>query len=442
VAFLSDAANLVAGDTNGATDVFVHGLQTGVTTRVSTAMTGAEADSGSNDWDVPAVSADGAFVAFASGASNLVPGVANGQSHIYVREIKTGAMVCASVDPGGLPGNGNSFAPSLSADGRIVAFSSYASNLAAGDTDALVDVFVRNLETGQTTRVSVAPDGSAADGDSGCASLSGNGLCVAFPSNASNLVASDTNDTTDIFVRDLQAGVTTLVSVASDGSLGNGWSDYTPAISQDGSVVVFLSDASNLADLDTNEAPDVFVHDRRTGATARASVASTGAEANDASYSPSVSASGRYVTYASNASNLASGDTNGAADVFVRDMLLSKTALVSIGTDAAPGNGASGPFYPPAISADGRTVAFQSWASGLVAGDTNGAADVFARTPLFVTPAISLMDVQSALRAIGGLEALTAAQMTLWNTERSGASADVLDILDAIRLARIAAGLD
>lgn len=440
--FISDADNLVAGDTNGVNDIFVHSLQTGVTIRVSRSSSGEQANGGSIDWHAPAISADGRIVAFASTATNLVTGAANGVQQIFVHDRQTGTTACVSMDASGVPGGGASSAPSLSADGKIIAFTSYATNLAAGDPTGTVDVYIRNLETGWTARVSVAPDGSPANGDSGCSAISGNGRFVAFASNASNLVPMDINGETDIFVRDLQTGITTLVSAASDGTQGNGWSDHAPTISTDGTVVAFLSAASNLAGDDTNGVPDVYVRNLRTKLTTRASIATSNAEADDASFAPTLSASGRYVAFASNAANLSPGDANGTADVFVHDVWLSQTTLVSTGSNAAPGNGVSGAFYPPATSGDGRTVAFESWAYSLVAGDSNEVGDVFARGPLFASPALSTSDVLGGLRAVGGLDILTAVQKTRLNIENGGGSTNVLDILDAIRIARIAAGLE
>jgi Tol biopolymer transport system component len=215
-------------------------------------------------------------------------------------------------------GNDNSWDPSISADGRYVAFFSHASNLVPGDTNNTLDVFVHDRLTGQTTRVSVASDGTEGNGDSFVGSISADGRYVAFASWASNLVPGDTNGRSDIFVHDRVTGQTTRVSVASDGTEGNGDSWGCPSISADGRYVAFASWASNLVPGDTNGRSDIFVHDRVTGQTTRVSVASDGTEGNgDSWWRPSISADGRYVAFPSYASNLVPGDTNGWADIFV-----------------------------------------------------------------------------------------------------------------------------
>jgi|GEM_PF-1585857 len=221
-----------------------------------------------------------------------------------------------SVASGGTQGNGDSGCPSISADGRYVAFQSYASNLVPGDTNGTWDVFVHDRLTGQTTRVSVASDGTQGNGDSECPSISADGRYVAFASLASNLVPGDTNGTWDVFVHDRLTGQTTRVSVASGGAQGNSGS-WCPSISADGRYVAFQSYASNLVPGDTNGVLDVFVHDRLTGQTTRVSVASDGTQGDSYSFGSSISADGRYVAFSSLASNLVPGDTNDKPDIFV-----------------------------------------------------------------------------------------------------------------------------
>jgi Tol biopolymer transport system component len=285
-----------------------------------------------------------------------------------------------SVTSRGRQGNGSSFGPALSGDGRFVAFRSRASNLVPGDRNRVQDVFVRDRRTGTTTRVSVAVDGSEANGDSGGPAISADGRIVAFWSNASNLVPGDTYGRTDVFVRDLVAGTTTRVSVSSADRQANAPSRQ-PALSGDGAIVAFRSDASNLIAHDTNGTGDIFVHDRRTGETTRVSTTSRGGQPNGRSRDPALNANGRFVAFRSEASNLVPQDANRAGDIFVHDRKTEATTRISVNSRnrGAAGCGVTGCGCDPVLSADGRFVAFWSSATNLVADDTNGAWDVFVR---------------------------------------------------------------
>lgn len=320
VAFTSWADNLVEDDTNGFNDVFVHDRQTGVTQRVSVRSDGTQADSYSYYGDI---SPDGRYVAFASNATNLVSGDSNDQEDIFVHDIQTGETQRVSIASDGTQANGDSFYPSISTDGLFVAFESDASNLVSEDTNNIRDVFVHDLQTGQTERVSVAGDGTQGNNPSEGASISGDGRYVAFLSSSNNLVSEDNNGWADIFVHDRDTGGTELVSIASDGTQADYYSGGSPSISKDGCCVAFSSLASNLVPGDTNSAYDSFVHDRETGHTERVSIASDGSQANSYSGSSGISSDGRFVIFISNASNLAfceeGGDTNGWRDAFVRD---------------------------------------------------------------------------------------------------------------------------
>ena len=373
VAFHSSATNLVAGDTNGYEDIFVHDTQTGTTTRVSVASNGTEGDSPSYN---PSISSDGRYVAFESWARNLVAGDTSWEDDIFIHDTQTGTTTRVSVASNGTEADSSSYNPSISSDGRYVAFESDATNLVAGDTNGYDDIFVHDTQTGTTTRVSVASDGTEANDYSSEPSISSDGRYVAFSSDATNLVAGDTNQRDDIFIHDTQTGTTTRVSVASDGTEGDGVS-WTSSISSDGRYVAFDSRAKNLVAGDTNWKDDIFVHDTQTGTTTRVSVASDGTEADGNSYNPSISSDGRYVAFISYATNLVAGDTNGDWDVFVHDTQTGTTTRVSVASDGTEGNGTS---YALSISSDGRYVAFSSDATNLVAGDTNVMDDVF-RTP-------------------------------------------------------------
>jgi Tol biopolymer transport system component len=314
VAFQSLATNLVSGDTNGFADIFVRDLQSRQTSRVSVSSSNVQGNIESED---PAISADGNLVAFTSGASNLIGVDTNGKLDIFVHDQQSGQTKRVSVSSGGVQGNGNSRYPSISADGRFVAFQSDASNLVSGDTNGFADIFVHDRQTGQTTRASISSNGIQGNGDSGIPAMSANGRYVAFESLASNMDSGDTNGTWDVYMRDLQTGQTNLISISSSGIQGHGRSE-NPAISADGRFVAFESLSSNLVSGDTNHDRDIFVHDGRTGLTERLSISSSGYQANDLSLNASISATGNIVAFESYASNLVMGDTNGFSDAFVR----------------------------------------------------------------------------------------------------------------------------
>ncbi len=376
VVFNSDASNLVSEDSNGVTDTFVRDLKTGLTQRVSVNSKGIEGNNGS--YLSPAISADGRFVAFASDAGNLVPGDDNNWMDIFVRDLKLGVTQRVSVDSAGREANLESYWPAISSNGRFVAFVSYASNLVTGDNNGVADIFVRDLKIGTTRRVSLSSFGDESNQYSYGPSLSANGRFVAFASYANNLVENDNNGRTDVFVRDLKTGVTQRVSIDSQGVEGNGSSIGPAAMSANGRFVVFSSEAGNLVEEDNNDTFDVFLHDLKTGATQRVSLNSTGIEDNGSfgSLNPSISANGHFVAFESFASNFVEEDTNNSPDIFIRDLNKGVTQRVSVDSSGFESNGSS---YQSSISADGRFVAFGSDASNLVPGDDNGASDVFVR---------------------------------------------------------------
>jgi WD40-like Beta Propeller Repeat len=351
------------------------------TKRVSVDSSGAQATGGGSY--NPVLSAGGRFVAFESYATNLVGGDTNGQYDIFVRDLKTGKTKRVSVDSSGAEATGGaSRRPSISADGRFVAFRSDATNLVGGDTNGYGDIFVRDLKTGKTKRVSVDSSGAqAADGDSYNPSISAGGRFVAFTSYATNLVGGDTNGYGDIFVRDLKNHTTKRVSIDSSGAQALGESSYNPSISADGGFVTFQSYATNLVHHDTNGFQDIFLRDLSAHKTTRISVTSHGHQANGASYfiDPAISADGRFVTFISQATNLSPKATDSYEDDFAHDRKTGKTTLVSVNNAGFEGNSHS---YDPAISANGRWVAFPSNSTNLVGGDTNTYTDIFVRGPL------------------------------------------------------------
>src|SRR4028119_2147177 len=373
VAFHSGATNLVPGDTNNNDDIFLRDLSTNTTTRVSVDSAGNQGNEFSGD---PSISGDGRFVAFASGATNLVPGGTNNEEDIFVRDLSTNTTTLVSVSSSGDRANDYSSFPSISANGRFVTFYSFATNLAPGDTNDSRDIFVRDLLTNTTTLVSASSNGEIANRGSIRGSISADGRFVAFSSLASNLVPGDTNNSFDIFVRDTLTNTTTRVSVDSAGNQGNGGSD-NPSISADGRFVAFTSVASNIVPGDTNNTSDIFVRDRLTNTTTRVSVDSAGNQGNFFSGSASISADGRFVAFSSNSSNLVPGDPNNRDEIFVRDLSTNTTTRVSVDSAGNLGNGFS---YSASISADGRFAAFSSDATNLVpGGDTTSSRDMLVR---------------------------------------------------------------
>jgi Tol biopolymer transport system component len=370
VAFAAWARNLAPGDTNGFGDVFVRDRGAGVTERLSVDGAGTEANDTIHQ---PALSADGRFVAFVSAATNLVPGDTNGQSDVFVHDRRTRTTERVSVASAGSEGSGWSDRPAISADGRFVAFVSAAPDLVPGDTNGRADVFVHDRQTRTTERVNVDSAGTQADGESESPALSADGRFVAFVSAATNLVPGDTNGRADVFVHDRQTRTTERVSVDSAGTQADRES-ASPALSADGRFVAFSSGATNLVPGDTNGQSDVFVHDRQTRATERVSVDSAGTEADGWSDRPAISAGGRFVAFCTFATNLMAGDTNGQWDEFVHDRQTRTTERVSVDNAGTEANASS---HSPSISAGGRFVVFASDATNLVPGDTNWVRDVF-----------------------------------------------------------------
>ncbi len=307
----------------------------------------------------PSISADGRFVAFMSGASNLMLEDTNGVLDVFVYDRRTQTTERASVAPDGAEGNEASFEPCISADGRFVAFLSGASNLAPGDTNGCYDVFVRDRQMHTTERVNLSHEGRQGEGNCWSPSISADGRYVAFNSSASNLVPGDTNGEIDVLVRDRVLPKTERISLAAEGDEA-----MSPSISADGRYVAFTSYGDALPSPVPSVA-DVFMHDRITRQTVCVSVASEGTRGNGYSYSSSINADGRYVAFWSVAGNLVAEDTNGAWDVFVHDRHMRTAERVSLDPDGAA---TPGDRCEASISGDGRHVVFLSDCSRLWPG--------------------------------------------------------------------------
>jgi Tol biopolymer transport system component len=324
------------------------------------------------------------YVVFESFANNLVPGVSGRQ--IYRKDFTTGVTALVSANSSGTAGNNISRDPSVSSNGRYVAFYSIADNLVAGDTNVLADVFVKDMVDGTIERASTdAGGGQVLDSGSFFPSVSNNGNFVAFTSWSAALVVDDTNKKGDVFVKDLASGAIERASTDSADGQGNGPAPTNaryPSISGDGRHVVFESGFDNLVPNDTNGTGDVFWKDTFTGEVRLVSAAADGTIGDLESRRPRIARNGRYVSFTSQASNLVPGDVPGTLDVFLKDTQTG--AIVWISTDSAGVGGNDTTTHPEesAPSNFGREVVFASRATNLVPGDGNGKVDVFLKDVL------------------------------------------------------------
>lgn len=394
---------------------------------------GTQADYSSGDYaeiigdNASSISQDGRYVAFSSYASNLVPGDTNEQTDIFVRDRISGTNVRVSVNSDGSEGNNDSWAPGISADGRYVVFTSRADNLVANDINDYEDVFLHDRDVDNngiydeagyisTIRISIATDGTEADSGSSAPDISADGRYITFSSNATNLVANDTNGSSDIFVHDMQGRITQRVSISTAGVEAD-YDSYDPAISPNGRYVAFTSSASTLVpevdaygifvrDLVTDTTSllvpyadepdlsydgrfiaysagyDIFVRDRDKDANGvfdhvyedtKVTVPIDNSPTYGHIDKPSISGDGRYVAYTSHAANLVSDDNNEVSDIFMWDSQ-SGTKRVSVPLMGGEANSSS---WYQTLSEDGSTVVFTSAATNLVSGDDNGYSDIF-----------------------------------------------------------------
>ena len=335
VAFTSVANNLVGVDTNAKMDVFRKDLQTGATVRCSTSAGG-----GQSKWNSqrPSISSDGRYVAFQSTANDLV-GETMTRSHIYRKDLQTGAIVLCSTSSTGVQADYDCEGASISSDGRYVVFQTPAYNLVAGDSPGSQDIFRKDLQTGDIVRCSTDSAGMGVGAEFWRACISTNGRYVAFA--GSGLVAGNTNTYYDIFRKDLQTGAVVCCSTDSTGGWANNYSER-PHISSDGRYVVFYSPATDLVDGDTNNQRDVFRKDVQTGAILRCSTDFSGGQ-TDFGHSdhPCISSDGRYVAFDSYAADLVDGDTNDNWDIFRKELTVPVPPAPSI-TSVSPKSGAAG----------------------------------------------------------------------------------------------------
>jgi hypothetical protein len=391
VVFESDAVNLSDADDDGVFDVYVRDLQSNTTTLVSRQSAAAGGAGGNGDSSGGSISADGRFVAFTSRATNLTADAGTGLE-VFVRDLQTSTTTLVSrqsaADGGGV-GDGNSFTARISADGGRVAFTSRADNLSDDDVDGVEDIFVRDLDARTTTLVSRAAEATGAGGnaDSARPALSADGRHVSFESEADNLSGADGDTTIDVFVRDLETDALTLVSrqSAADGGAGGNDSSFGASISADGKRLEFASRADNLSADDNNEFESIYVRDLEAQSTelvTRQSAADGGAAADDTSNRGEISANGRFVGFNTGARNFSEDDDDAFADVFVRDLEADTTTLVSRQSAADGGAGGDGSSDDAILSTDGRFVAFDSEATNLSPLDSEPGSDVYVRDVL------------------------------------------------------------
>jgi hypothetical protein len=372
VAFDSSADNLVPGDTNGESDVFVRDGAAGTIERVSLDSFGVEGDDDS--YGPATLSRDGRYVVFTSEATNLVPNDTNGVRDVFMRDRLGDTTVRVNVDSAGIEANDASYYNgAISADGRFVLFHSEATNLVLGDTNGEMDVFVRDTISGTTTRISITDTGGEANARSYSQALSPDGTYAAFSSEADNIIAGDANGVSDTFIIHLGTGALSYAAASVTGGQANG-ATYGLKFSNNGTTT-FLSSATNLIPNDLNGFDDVFVRDGiGVGPTAMISRAANGGQANDYSHETSISGDGRFVAYSSSASNIVNNDTNATSDIFIHDRATETTQRVTENLMGQEGNGIS---LRPRLSFNGQRLVFDSDADNFVTNDTNGMKDVF-----------------------------------------------------------------
>ncbi|MER6121623.1 hypothetical protein ABT173_02760 [Streptomyces sp. NPDC001795] len=373
VVFTSHAGNLVPRDHNRCTGVYLRDVGRGTTVRVDRGPDGTGSN-GCTGID-PIISADGHYAVYSADSTNLVRGVRDGRSHIYRTDLRTGETVLVSAAKDGTPGNGDSMRPTLSADGRYVAFATSADNLVTGGAPATTwNTVVRDMVTGTVVRTSAAGDGTLGNAASDGTQISADGRYVTFFSNADNLVPDDTNKKVDEFLHDLATGRTTRLSVSAAG-VQSDQITIGGTISDDDRSVVLDSHATNLtADSPGTGQDHVYLQDRQEGTLRLIDKGADGVPAPGGTFWASISGDGRHIPMASSGSNLVPDDTNNVRDIFVADLPSGVIRRVSVGSDGQQADAAS---YFPDVDQHADAVVFTSYATNLVAGDTNNQPDIF-----------------------------------------------------------------
>lgn len=393
--FSSFASNLVEGDTNGRSDVFLRDLDAGTTTLISRRAGGG--DIGNGDSLQPVISQAGTHVAFVSRAANLLDNDTLNNADVFRYTIGSRALELASArtETGGFPG-GSSSEPTISRDGTLVSFTTFAGNMALPSGPAFLvdangdnDVYVRNMDPVRTqfgigpnqNRLVSEADGRGTTIDTGDKQsfdswISEDGRYITFRSDAANLVPNgqDGNAKRDTYLRDLQANTTTLISVNRDGVAGNE-DTQSNSVSGNGRFVLFQSRATDIVNNDGNADADIFLRDTVDNTTRLLTVNRNGnASAGGFSEFPAMSQNGDYATFSSYAPDITAGDVNAREDVFIRDLRRGPLSVLSVTPGGQTANGRS---YDPFINRNGTAVVFTSSASDMTAGDTNGFEDVF-----------------------------------------------------------------
>jgi hypothetical protein len=387
VAFRSRANTLVSGDTNNFDDVFVHDRQAKTTERVSLTAAGFQATGGHSEY--PSISGDGRFVAFLSAATNLVPNDTNGVADVFVRDRQAATTIRVSVSSSGVQALTESQPPVISNGGRYVAFASRSGNLVAGDTNGELDVFRHDRQTGTTIRINIGLLGAQPTGGGSVSpAISADGSIVSFISDATNLVANDTNQTLDVFVRDVTTSTTTRVSVGPGGVQANGTS-IEASISFDGRFVAFFADATNLV---PGGRAGIYLRDRQDNVTSALSLRAPGSDSITTPNSPRISGDGRYVCF-----SLFAG-TGKFFELFLLDRQTLNKSRVTVGTNGEPGDDGGGLC---SVNADATVIAFESLSTNLIDNDFNGQLDIFVRT-MFATSALEKTALTFGATTSGG----------------------------------------